>query len=151
MSDAAPEQAVAAKAAPAPRVAWPEFAAARAWPEGAPSHVALAHHRDGTRIHVLVEPAALPAYRALAVEAPMPEGARVVAWHESPAGALLDGYLLHKSGGIWAARVISAEGALPSADTAPCLRCHDMAPTDHLFGPPGAAPQAGESIDPAPR
>jgi len=150
MSDAAPEHAVA-QVAPAPRAPWPEFAAARAWPEGAPPHTALAHHRDGTRIHVLVEPAALPAYRELAVDAPMPEGARVVAWHESAAGALVDGYLLHKSGGVWAARVISADGALLAADTAPCLRCHDMAPTDHLFGPPGATPRAGESIEPGPR
>jgi len=160
MSDAVPEpkRVVAAEA---PRVAWPDFAAARAWPEAAPAFVALAHWRDGTLIHVSVEPSALAAYRELSVESPMPEGARVMAWHEAPGGRLLGGYLLEKRAGAWAAHELDANGVLVTGDHAKCLRCHDMAPTDHLFGPrsappstPTAAPaslSAGESIDPLSR
>ena len=130
---------------------WSEFAAARAWPEAAPAFVAMGHHRDGSLLHVAVEPAFLGAYQQLSVEAPMPDGARVVAWHQTPGGELLGGYLLTKRGGAWSADEIDAQGALSVGDRAPCIRCHDMAPTDHLFGPRSAAPAGhvtGESIDP---
>jgi hypothetical protein len=158
MSDAEPEPArdrqVATRPAP-----WPDFAAARAWPEAAPPSVALGHRRDGTLIHVRVEPEGLAAYRALSAEAAMPDGARVVAWHEGPGGNLLGGYLLEKHGGVWSAKQLDAEGSLLPGDRAPCVRCHDMAPTDHLFGvrlaPPPPAPlppsAGGESIVPPPR
>lgn len=134
MSDAAPETAPPPPQTEQPRVAWPDFDAARAWPEAAPPAVALAHRRDGSFVHVRVEPAALPAYLELAVDSPMPEGARLVAWHESPAGQLLDGYLLEKRAGTWSATVIDAHGSLVPGSRDACLRCHDMAPTDHLFG-----------------
>ena len=160
MSDAVPEPR-RAPVAETPRVAWPDFAAARAWPEAAPAFVALAHWRDGTLIHVAVEPSGLTAYRDLSVESPMPDGARVMAWHETPAGALLGGYLLEKHAGIWAAQQLDAQGAVVVREHASCLRCHDMAPTDHLFGPRSAPPPApasapaslsgGESIDPLSR
>ena len=159
MSDAVPEPArerqVVEKPAP-----WPDFAAARAWPEAAPPSVALGHRRDGTLIHVRVEPEGLAAYRALSAEAAMPDGARVVAWHEAPGGALLGGYLLEKRAGVWSAKQLDANGSLVSGDRAACVRCHDMAPTDHLFGarsakPPPPAPlpppTSGESILSAPR
>lgn len=80
----------------------------------------------------------------------MPEGARVIAWHETPAGRVLDGYLLEKRSGAWSAAVIDERGALVSGSHAACLRCHRMAPTDHLFGRRSAtspAPAPGESID----
>jgi hypothetical protein len=103
-------------------------------------------------IHVLVEPPALAAYRDLSAETAMPEGARVVAWHEAPSGALLGGYLLEKRSGAWVALELDAKGALVPGDHARCVRCHDMAPTDHLFGvrvAPQAAPAvSGESIAP---
>ncbi|MES1186321.1 MAG: hypothetical protein ABUL60_21090 [Myxococcales bacterium] len=154
MSDAVPEKA-RAREVEAPRAAWPDFAAARAWPEAGPASVALAHRRDGTLVHVRVEPAALAAYRELSVEAPMPDGARVVAWHESPSGTLLGGYLLEKRSGAWAALELDANGALVVGDHARCVRCHDMAPTDHLFGLRSAlrpAPSvSGESIVPSAR
>jgi hypothetical protein len=117
-----------------PRTVWADFAAARAWPAAAPPTRALVHRRDGALIHVRVEPAALDAYRALAVESPMPDGARVMAWHESLDGQLLGGYLLEKQRGAWRASEIDAQGALVPGDGAACIRCHDMAPTDHLFG-----------------
>jgi hypothetical protein len=117
--------------------------------------VALAHRRDGTLIHVRVEPQSLTAYRELSVESPMPEGARVVAWHETPSGALLGGYLLEKRAGGWAGLELDANGALVSGEHTRCVRCHDMAPTDHLFGVRTALPAApplgtasGESIAP---
>lgn len=149
MSDAVPD-APAPLEAPAPRAVWPDFAAARAWPEAAPASVALAHRRDGTLIHVRVEPAFLAAYRELAAEAGMPEGARVVAWHEAPSGALLGGYLLAKRSGAWTALELDANGGEVGGDRSRCVRCHDMAATDHLFGSPSAPPpaplNAGESI-----
>jgi hypothetical protein len=155
MSDAAPEKARESEvtAAPAP---WPDFAAARAWPEAAPPFVALAHRRDGTLIHVRVAPDGLAAYRDLSSETVMPDGARVMAWHEAPGGALLGGYLLEKRGGLWSAQQLDAKGSLIPGDRSPCVRCHDMAPTDHLFGvraapPPPAPVGSGESIVPAPR
>jgi hypothetical protein len=116
----------------------------------------LAHRRDGTLIRVRVEPSALDAYRALSAEQAMPDGARVIAWHEAPTGALLGGYLLEKRSGVWSARELDANGSLVSGDHARCVRCHDMAPTDHLFGirsaPVAPAPVVeGESIHPAPR
>ncbi len=117
-----------------PRARWADFAAARSWPEAAPRTQALVHYRDGTLIHVRVAPPGLDAYRALAEEAPMPDSARVMAWHESPAGELLGGYLLEKSGGVWRAREVDARGGLLPGDGARCLRCHAMVPTDHLFG-----------------
>ena len=152
MSDNVPERRRAAPLAEPSRVVWPDFAAARAWPEAAPASVALAHRRDGTLIHVRVEPSGLAAYRELATEAGMPEGARVVAWHEAAGGALLGGSLLEKRGGNWLAQELDGRGALVPGDHAGCVRCHDMAPTDHLFGlrsaPPPAPAQGGESIDP---
>lgn len=112
--------------------------------------MALGHRRDGTLIHVRVEPQALAAYRELSVETAMPEGARVVAWHEARTGALLGGYLLEKRAGAWAPLELDANGALVAGDHTRCVRCHDMAPTDHLFGlraPPASAPSvSGESI-----
>lgn len=151
MSDAAPEKA-RPPVAEAPRLPWPDFAAARAWPEASAASVALGHRRDGTLIHVRVEPQALTAYRELSVETAMPEGARVVAWHETRAGALLGGYLLEKRSGAWVALELDAGGALVAGDHARCVRCHDMAPTDHLFGvrtPAAPAPSvSGESISP---
>jgi hypothetical protein len=84
MSDAEPEHAREHQRVAKPAV-WPDFAAARAWPEAAPPAVALAHRRDGTLIHVRVEPEGVAAYRALSTEAVMPDGARVIAWHEAPA------------------------------------------------------------------
>jgi hypothetical protein len=150
MSDAPAEQAAPPAAEP-PRVVWPDFASARAWPEAAPAFVAVGHHRDGSLLRVVVEPAYLAAYRALSEESPMPDGARVVAWHESARGELLGGYLLSKRGGEWSADELDAKGALRTGDHSPCIRCHDMAPADHLFGPRLAAPVphvSGESIDP---
>ena len=155
MSDAAPEPAVA-RPDEASRATWPDFAAARAWPEAAPAAVALGHRRDGTLIHVRVTPDGLAAYRGLSTEAGMPDGARVVAWHEAPGGALLGGYLLEKHAGAWSAKELDANGALLPGEHPACLRCHDMAPTDHLFGvrspPLPAAPSlGGESIVSQPR
>lgn len=149
MSDAAPEPATSAAPEP-PRVAWPDFAAARAWPEAAPAFVAMNHHRDGSLLHVRVEPAFVDAYRELAVETAMPSGTRIVAWHETARGELLGGYLLSKRGDTWSADEVDAKGGLVVADHARCIRCHDMAPTDHLFGPRAADPAhvTGESIDP---
>lgn len=103
-----------------------------------------------------VEPTALAAYRALASDAPMPEGARVAAFHESPEGRLLGVYVLEKRSGAWAATELDAHGARLSNDGSACLRCHDLAPTDHLFGltsrAPGQAPApAGELNDAPPR
>jgi hypothetical protein len=117
---------------------------------------ALAHRRDGTLIRVRVEPKALDAYRALARDAPMPDGARVAAFHESPAGQLLGVYLLEKSSGAWAATELDAQGARLPNDGLACLRCHDLAPTDHLFGVTSRAPgrpaaPAGELNDAPPR
>jgi len=86
----------------------------------------------------------------------MPKSARVVAWHETRAGQLRGGYLLEKRQGVWSAHEIDAAGALVPGDRAACLRCHEMAPTDHLFGSPEAvvvpAGTTGpESISPADR
>ncbi len=138
------------------RLPWPDFTAALGWSEAAPAVVALAHRRDGTLIRVRVEPAALDAYRALASDAPMPAGARVAAFHESPAGQLLGVYVLEKRSGAWAATELDAHGARLTNDGSACLRCHDLAPTDHLFGvasraPGQAAAPAGELNDAAPR
>lgn len=141
VSTAVPEPETPRKAEP-PSVAWPDFEAASAWPEAAPPTKSLGHRRDGTLIRVRVEPPALEAYRALSEESPMPDGARILAWHESPEGQLLGGYLLEKAGGTWRASELDARGALVPGDRAPCIRCHDMAPTDHLFGLRAAAPPA---------
>lgn len=154
VSDAMPEAPRASELAPPPRPAWPELQAARAWPEAAPAAVALVHRRDGSLVHVRVEPAALPAYLALAVDSPMPDGARVIAWHETPSGQVLDGYLLEKRAGAWSAATIDAHGALGTGSHSACLRCHEMAPTDHLFGrrsPPRAPSVNVESIGAPPR
>jgi hypothetical protein len=148
MSDAVPDKAAEPEAAPR-GAAWPDFAQARAWPEAAAPTVALGHRRDGALVHVRVEPAALAAYRDLSVEAAMPEGARVVAWHESRGGTLLGGYVLEKRAGTWAGLELDADGALVLGDPARCLRCHDMAPTDHLFGVPAGAPPASSGPAPA--
>jgi hypothetical protein len=154
VSDAVPEAPTARASAEPPRPSWPDFATARAWPEAAPAAVSLSHRRDGTLVHVRVAPEALPAYLALATDSPMPEGARVVAWHESPSGQLHGGYLLEKRDGAWSASVIDEHGALVPGHHDACLRCHDMAPTDHLFGrraAPSAASSGVESIGAAPR
>jgi hypothetical protein len=156
VSDAVPERSSPLRPA-APRPAWPDFAAARNWPAAAPATPARAHFRDGTLVQVRVEPPGLDAYRQLAVESPMPESARVVAWHETHAGQLRGGYLLEKRQGVWSAHEIDAAGALVAGDRIACLRCHEMAPTDHLFGVPHAptGAEAGtavpESISPSPR
>lgn len=156
VSTAAPESSEAVEQAPALEP-WPDFAAARAWPEAAPAMVALGHRRDGTLIHVRVEPSAHAAYRNLATESPMPDGARVVAWHTTREGSLLGGYLLEKRAGRWSAKELSAQGALLPGDGGACLRCHELAPSDHLFGVAARAageapsPGAGESIHDAPR
>ena len=139
-----------------PRLPWPDFAAARNWSEAAPAVAALAHRRDGTLIRVRVEPAALVAYRALASDSPMPDGARVAAFHESPAGQLLGVYVLEKGAGVWAATELDAKGARLQNGGSACLRCHDLAPTDRLFGltsrVPGQPPApAGELNDARPR
>jgi hypothetical protein len=89
----------------------------------------------------------------------MPNDARVIAWHETRAGELLGGYLLEKRAGVWTAQEIDASGGLVSSDRAVCLRCHEMAPTDYLFGvasrglgpAPAPAAPAGESKEAAPR
>jgi hypothetical protein len=133
MSDAPPEAATPVTIS-APRPVWADFAAARAWPEAAPALPALAHRRDGTLIHVRVEASALEAYRALATDAPMPEGARVAAFHETPSGEFLGGYVLEKRAGVWSATELDARGAQVRNDGAACLRCHALAPADHLFG-----------------
>jgi hypothetical protein len=155
MSDAPPEPAPSARPA-TPKALWPDFAAARAWPEAAPAAVALGHRRDGTLVHVRVEPSGLAAYQDLSVEAPMPDGARVVAWHESAAGALLGGYVLEKRSGVWRAFEVGGDGALVPGNFAPCVRCHDMATADHLFGiraltRPAAPSKGAELMPPAPR
>lgn len=139
MSDALPD-------APTPRTPevarepWSDFAAASAWPEAGPATPALSHRHDGTLIHVRVAPPGLAAYRALAVDAPMPDGSRVIAWHEAPTGSLLGGFLLEKRAGAWSALELDAHGGVIPGDRTACVRCHDMAPTDHLFGLPSAAP-----------
>lgn len=154
MSDAVPEEPSPELRADPPSLTWPDFAAARAWPEAGPPRVSLGHWRDGTLIHVRVEPSSLAAYRELSVESGMPDGARVVAWHETPAGVLLGGDLLEKRSGRWMASELNADGALAPGDHARCIRCHDMAPTDHLFGvgalagAPPAASAGRESITP---
>jgi hypothetical protein len=135
-------------------VPWADFARARAWPEAAPPALALVHRRDGTLVRVRVEPDGLEAYRNLSVDRPMPSDARVMAWHETGSGKLLGGYLLETRAGVWTAHEIDASGAVVPGSGAACLRCHEMAPTDHLFGlAPRAAgpPSAGESIAPDPR
>lgn len=148
MSDAAPERVTPPVVAEATRAPWLDFASAKAWPEAAPATIALSHRRDGTRIHVRVDPPSLVSYRQLSTDSGMPDGARVMAFHESPAGVLLGGYLLEKHGASWSALEIDAQGAVVPGDRAACIRCHDLAPTDHLFGlasrlaPP---PDAGES------
>lgn len=139
----------------APLARWPDYAAAQAWPEAGPPSVALEHRRDGSLIQVRVEPSALAAYRGLTVETPMPEGARVFAALTSVRGAPLGSYLLEKRGGSWSATELNAEGGVVPGDRADCLRCHALAPADHLFGLPRApvAPPTGgeESLAPAAR
>jgi len=130
-----PEAPRAAKPEPT-REPWPEFTAARTWPQAAPPFAASVHQRSGSVLEIRVEPSALAAYQSLTVDSPMPEGARVVAWQKTPDGQLLGGYELEKRSGTWSARQLDRNGAVMLADTSPCLRCHDMAPTDHLFGPP---------------
>jgi hypothetical protein len=137
-----PEPPRAAKPEPT-RKPWLEFTNARGWPQAAPPFIATAHHRSGYLLEIRVEPSALAAYQALAVDAPMPDGARVVAWRKTPDGQLSGGFELEKRAGIWSARELDASGAVLPSDTAPCLRCHDMAPTDHLFGPPRKAEADG--------
>lgn len=157
MSNAAPERAEP-REAEAPRSQWSDYAAAREWPEAAPPAVAVGHRRDGALMRVRVEPSALAAYRDLAVESPMPPGARVVAWLEARGGQPLAGYLLEKREGVWAAQELDARGGLVASDAGLCLRCHQLAPTDYLFGlpavgpsPPPAAPRPAESIAPLAR
>lgn len=135
MSDAPAEApSAAAVTVASPRLPWPDFAAARGWSEAAPAVTALGHRRDGTRIRVRVEPKGLQAYRALATDSPMPEGARVAAFHESPSGELVGVYVLEKRAGVWTATELDAHGSQLPNDGSACLRCHDLAPTDHLFG-----------------
>ncbi|HYQ16215.1 MAG TPA: hypothetical protein VEQ58_10675 [Polyangiaceae bacterium] len=153
MSDAVAEQQPSSAPSSSARRAqpWADFAAARAWPEAAPPAPALVHRRDGALVHVRVEPAALAGYQALSVGSPMADGARVIAWHETIGGDLLGGYLLEKRAGTWSALELDARGVIVPGDHAACMRCHDMAPADHLFGPRSANPPARESIDTPPR
>jgi hypothetical protein len=146
VSDATPDAPAPAKVS-VPHAVWPDFAAARTWPEAAPAVVALAHRRDGTRIHVRVEPPSIEQYRSLAVDAPMPEGARVAAFHESPSGELLGVSVLAKRAASWTALELDARGTVIAGDGAACLRCHDLAPTDHLFGVSSRLP--GQPASPA--
>jgi hypothetical protein len=86
----------------------------------------------------------------------MPDGARVAAFHESPAGQSLGVYVLEKRAGAWGAIELDAVGARLPNDGSACLRCHELAPTDHLFGitsrtPGRASAPAGELNDPPPR
>ena len=84
----------------------------------------------------------------------MPDGARVIAWRETAGGQPLGAYLLSKRAGAWSAAELDSTGALVDGDHAACIRCHDMAPTDHLFGVRRSAPPehvAGESLDPEQR
>lgn len=146
-----PEPPHSAKPAPT-REPWLEFTNARAWPQAAPPFTATAHHRPGCVLEIRVEPSALAAYQGLAIDSPMPDGARVVAWRKTPDGQLSGGLELEKRGGAWSARELDAGGSVLQSDTASCLRCHDMAPTDHLFGPPRTPAPAGtrrerEAID----
>ena len=148
MSDAVPEREEP-RAPQLATVPWSDFAAAQTWPEAAPPWRALAHRRDGTLIHVRIDPhvpESLAAYRTLPVESALPEGSRVIAWHETPAGGLLGGYLLAKRAGAWTALEVDARGSVIPGDRSSCMRCHDMAPTDHLFGPPGGLPPAAPSL-----
>jgi hypothetical protein len=138
VSTAEPDREPSAPPA-APRVRWADYAAAQAWPEAGPPSTALEHRRDGSLIQVRVEPSALVAYRALTVETPMPEGARVLALLESPRGRLVGSYLLEKRAGSWTATELDAEGGVVPGDRSDCLRCHALAPTDHLFGLPRPA------------
>ncbi len=131
--------AAPAKARPA-LATWPAFAQAQTWPEVAPPVPALQHYRDGTRIRVRVEPASAEPYRALATESPMPDGARVAAFHETPAGDLRGVYVLEKQNGAWTALSLDARGTALPVDTARCVRCHALAPTDFLFGVIARAP-----------
>jgi len=161
ISDAAPEpDAPRVVAPPGPR--WSDFAAAQSWPEAAPPARALVHRRDGSLIRVRVDPAvpeALAAYRALSSESVLPEGTRIIAWHETAGGALLGGYMLAKRAGVWSALEVDEHGTVMpndrNHDRDACVRCHDMAPSDHLFGAarPLLRPQTAveESIGPAPR
>jgi hypothetical protein len=142
---------VSAPPVEARRELWSSFVAARAWPEAAPSFVARVHRRDGTHVRVHVDPASLDAYRQLAVDSPMPAEARVVAWHETPVGELLGGYVLEKRAGTWSALEVDAAGQVVPGDRAPCLRCHELAPSDYLFGPPQSSASAGESPAALPR
>ena len=134
VSDVVPEQAPPATKHEARSRSWPHFERARSWPEAAPALTALGHRRDGTLLRVRVVPAALDAYRALATDAPMPDGARVAAFHETRGGELLGAYILEKKAGVWGAVELDALGAEVPSDERACLRCHDLAPTDHLFG-----------------
>lgn len=137
VSDAVPEPSP--QRAEPPPLAPSAFAAALAWPEAGPPFRSLAHRRDGTLVRVRIDPAvpdALVAYRRLSDEAGLQDGARVIAWHETPAGRLLGGYLLEKRSGTWSALEVDAGGSVIPGDRTSCVRCHDMAPTDHLFGLP---------------
>jgi len=146
MSDAAAEREPRQVPKPPPGPPWPYFASALTWPEAALPFRALAHRRDGALIHVRVDPSvpeALASYRTLSVESSLPDGTRIIAWHETNEGRLLGGYLLEKRDRSWSALEVDAQGSVISGDRAPCMRCHDMAPTDHLFGlPASAAPRA---------
>jgi len=134
------------------------FAAALTWPEAAPPARSLVHRRDGSMLRVRIDPAipqALAAYRALSAESALPEGTRIVAWHETPSGGLLGGYVLEKRAGAWSALEVDEHGAVIPGDRTACVRCHDMAPADHLFGAPTGPNASGsptaESIAPASR
>jgi len=133
VSTAQPEPQSPTRPVLAPR-AWKDFAAAQLWPEAAPAVVALGHRRDGTLVRVRVEPPANEAYRLLAAQSPMPEGARVIAFLETPSGSLRGASLLEKRAGSWLATELDAAGQIVPTDAGICLRCHAQAPTDGLFG-----------------
>ncbi len=143
VSTAQPGPVVVTQARPKPPlIPWPDFADAKLWPEAAPPMPALGHRRDGTLIRVRIQPESLGAYRNLARESPMPEGARIIALLEAASGPLQAAYVLEKRGGKWLPTELDATGNVVASGDAACLRCHVQAPTDHLFGVTQRAPSA---------
>ena len=70
------------------------------------------------------------------------------AWQRSePGSEYLAGYLLEKRDGIWTAQELDARGGLVASDAGLCLRCHQLAPTDYLFGLQAAAPPPAAGLE----
>jgi hypothetical protein len=120
------------------------------WPEVGQASPPLGHlGAAGLRLRVRVEPSALSAYAALATEAPLPNGSRLAAFHESAEGELRSVYVLEREAAGWRALELAPDGTIATSDAARCLRCHAMAPYDGVFGVSGGA--AGESSKALPR